>query len=169
MTLRSNPRLLIFYLILAALPLGGLSLYSRLPQLVGGLVIGVCIFIDYGLFRFARPFLRTKVTTTETTVSVQLPNQEEVFAWEEVTLSGKCLIEGRGGRSFIFLYNLERDRILTVPYEYTDMPGLEKTLSERTPYEVFQLSSAMELQRIIQERYHLNKTEPDEPEKETAT
>jgi hypothetical protein len=152
MTWRSNPRLLVFFLILAALPLGGLALYPRLPQIAGGLVIGLCLFIDYRLFRFARPYLKTRIITNETAATICLPNQEEVFLWAEVTLSGKCVFER--GRPFIFLYHLERDRIITIPYEYTDMPGLEKALSEKAPYEVFRLSSVEDLRQILHDRYH---------------
>jgi hypothetical protein len=156
MTLRSNPRLLVFFLILGALPLGALALYPRLPQLAGGLVLGLCLFIDYKLFRFARPYLKTKIVTDETALTVYLPNQEESFPWAEITLSGKCVFAG-GGRPFLFLYHLGRDRIITIPREYADMPVLEKTLAEKTPYEVLQLSSAQELRQTLHDRYHSDK------------
>ncbi|MDR1625969.1 MAG: hypothetical protein LBT33_05455 [Spirochaetia bacterium] len=155
-TWRSNPRLLLFYFLLAALPLGGLAFYPHLSQVMGGIVLAASFFIDYRLFRFARPYLKTKIVTGETDAVIHLPNQEEIFPWTEITLSGKCLLER--GRPFIFLYHRGKDRVITIPYEYTDMPGLEKTLSEKTPYEVFQLSSAMDLRQILHDRYASDKT-----------
>jgi hypothetical protein len=155
-TWRSNPRLLIFFLLLVALPLGGIAFYPHLPQLAGGLVIGLCLFVDYRLFRFAQPYLKTNIITDETAATIHLPNQEEVFPWAEITLSGKCIFER--GRPFVFLYHRGRDRVITIPYEYTDMPGLEKTLSEKTPYEVFRLASVIELRQTLHDRYHSDTT-----------
>jgi hypothetical protein len=151
MTFRSNPRLFIFYVILAALPLGALALYPRVSQVAGGLILGVSLFVDYRLFRFAQPYLKTKIVTGEADIRVYLAGGEEVFPWEEITLSGKC---GFKGKTFVFLYHKGKDRIITIPYEYSAMPDLEKTLAEKTSYEVF--PSDADIRRIIYDRYHTN-------------
>jgi hypothetical protein len=152
MSVRSNPRLLIFYFILAGLPAVSLFLYARLPQLAGAAVLGLSFFLDYKLFRSARPYLKTKIVTEESSVTIFLAGQEATFPWTEVALSGKC--NQTGGKPFLFLYHLKEDKIITVPYEYTDMPGLENTLAERTHYEVFQLLPGMDVRKILHDRFH---------------
>jgi hypothetical protein len=155
MTFRSNPRILIFYSILVALPLGALALYQRVPQIAGGLILAASLFVDYKLLRFAQPYLKTKIITAEPNIRVYLAGKEETFAWEEVTLSGKCEFRGR---PFVFLYHLGRDRIITIPYEYSDMSNLEKTLMEKTPYEIF--PPGVDIRRVIYERYHTHTESP---------
>jgi hypothetical protein len=160
MTLRSNPRLLLFYCILAALPLGAIMLYPRLPQFMGAGLLALSFFIDYKLFRFAQPYLKTKVVTDESAVTIFLAGQEESFSWTEITLCGKCVPQVKGGRPFVFVYHLGKDRIITIPYEYSDMRGLESTLAEKAPYEVFPLSSGMDIRQILHDRYHADKDAP---------
>jgi hypothetical protein len=155
MTLRSNPRLLIFFLILAALPLGALALYPRLPQFVGAAVLGLSLFIDFKIFCFAQPYIKTRIVTDESAITIYLAKEEEIFAWTEVALAGKCIF--KNGRPFIFLYHLGKDKIITIPYEYTGMRNLEKTVSEKVPYEILELSSSMELRQLLHDRYHSDK------------
>ena len=151
MTLKSNPRLLVFYFILAAIPLGAFMLYPRVSQIVGSLLIGISFFIDYKLFRFAQPYLKTKIITGESGVTVFLAGQEENFPWPEITLSGKFHFQ-KTGKPSMFLYHLERDRIITIPYEYRDMNSLEQALMEKAPFEVF--PPGTDIRQIIVERYH---------------
>ena len=152
MTIRSNPRLLIFYGILLLLPFGALMLYQNFHPLVGGLLLGASIFIDYKLYGFAKPYISTRVTTSDDYITVYLVRTEETFSWEEITLCGKWTFRGK---PILFIYNLEKDRIITVPYEYTNMKDLEKTLKEKTAFEIF--SSEVDIRQVIYERFHAGK------------
>ena len=163
MNLRSNPRLFIFYFILVGIPLGAFMLYPQLPPLAGSLVIGASLFVDYKLFRFAQPYIKTKIVTGDEAVTVFLAGQEESFPWREITLSGKFYFQ-KAAKPFIFLYHLGKDRIITIPYEYRDMNILEQTLMEKTPFEVF--PPGIDIRGVIIERYHSGKDRPGEQESE---
>jgi len=129
-------------------------LYPRLSPIIGSVVIGVSVFIDYKLYRFAQPYLKTKIVTDESGVTVFLAGQEETFPWEEIVFSGKIFVQ-KSGKPFIFLYHLGKDRVITIPYEYTNMKSLEQTLTEKTPFET--IPPGVDLRKIIIERYHSNK------------
>ena|GEM_PF-1339101 len=159
MTLRSNPRLLIFYSILALLPIGALALYPRFPPIAGGLILGASLFLDFKLFGFARPYLNTRIITAEDSITVFLAGSEEVFPWKEINLSGKCALRGK---PFLFFYHLGKDRIITIPREYTDMRELEKTLEENTPFEAF--APGVDIQEVIYERFHAGKEKEAAPQ-----
>ena len=158
MTLRSNPRLIVFYSILVLLPLGALMLYPRFHPIVGGLVLGASLFIDFKLVGFARPYLKTKIITDDASITVFLSREEETLSWKEITLSGKCTLRRK---YFLFLYHLGKDRIITIPYEYTSMKDLERTLKENTLFEAF--PPEVDIRSVIYERYHAGKEEKAEP------
>ena len=163
-TFGSNPRLLLFYAILAALPFGGIMLYSNMPGIPGAIGMALSFFLAYKLFRFAHPFIKTHVITTDSDITVALAKQEIVFPWSEITLSGKCI--PKKGRTFIFLYHLGEDRIVTIPYEYTNMAAMESALAEKTTFETFQVSLPMDIREILHDRYHSDKEESAKDEEE---
>jgi hypothetical protein len=124
---------------------------------MGGLVLALSFFIDYRLFRFAWPYLKTKVVTDESAITIFLAGGQEAFPWPEVTLSGKCVPQAKGGKPFVFVYNQGKDRIIVIPYEYSGMRDLENTLAEKTSYEVFRLSPGQDIRQILHDRYHADK------------
>ena len=152
MTPASNPRLFLFYTLLVAFPAAGLSAFSYLPPLAGAAAFAVGAFFSYRLYRFAVPYLGTRITTDEAGVTFTLPGEGDVtFPWKEVSLSGKCT--SARGKPFVFAYHAGRDRLISIPYEYTDMKGLETELAEKTPFETFHFLPGMNLRGILQERF----------------
>lgn len=152
MTPLSNPRLFIFYSLLVSFPLAGFFVFTRLPPMPGAAALAAGAFLSYRLMRFAKPYLETKIITGEEGITFTLPGQgDETFPWEEISLSGKCT--HTKGRSFIFTYNAGRDRLISIPYEYTDMAALEDELAARTPYEVFFFPPGASIRGVIQERF----------------
>ena len=152
MTIASNPRLLVFFTVLAALPLAGLSAFSYLPPIGGGAALGIGLFLSYRLYRFALPYLATKITTEESGLTLSLPGEGDVtIPWTEVSLSGRCT--QTRGKPFLFVYHAGRDKLIAIPYEYSGMKGLESDLSEKTPFEAFHFLPGMNLRKVLEERF----------------
>ncbi len=152
MTVTSNPRLLIFYSLLGAFPLSGLYAFSRIPPLAGAAALAVGAFLSYRLYRFAMPYLGTKIVTGEDGITFTLPGEGDlVFPWNEVSLTGKCT--AARGKPFVFAYHAGRDRLISIPYEYTDMKGLESELAEKAPFETFHFLPGMSLRAVLRERF----------------
>ncbi len=156
MTPLSNPRLFIFYGLLVSFPLAGLYVFSRLPLLPGSVALAAGAFMSYRLMRFARPYLGTKVTTSSEGLTFTLPGEGDLaFPWSEVSLSGRCT--SARGKPFIFAYHAGRDRLISIPYEYTDMKTLEEELASRTPFETFHFPPGSGIRAVLQERFPRSK------------
>jgi hypothetical protein len=155
MTLTSNPRLLIFFTILIGLPLSGAASFSYFPTAVAAGALAIGGFLSYRLYRFALPYLGTKIETRENDILFSLPGEGDVsFPWKKVSLSGRCT--AYRGRPFVFVYHAGRDKLITIPYEYTDMKGLESALEEKSPFEIFHFEPGMTLRGILKERFPQN-------------
>jgi len=157
---------LIFYTILAAIPLAALALFQNLPPIVGPLVLGGSFFAVYKLYKYAQPYLNTKIITDDEGITVFLAGQEERFSWNEVSLSGKFYFQ-KTGKPFLFLYNLGKDRIITIPHEYKDMAQLEKVFIEKTPYEI--IPPGIDIREVIVDRFHRKETPQDTETREDNT
>ena len=152
MTVISNPRLFIFFTITAALPIAGASTFANFPKLFATAATALGCYLSYRLYRFAKPFLSTQIVTSGDTAVFTLPGEgDTVLPWSEINLAGKC--STKKGQSFLFVYHKERDKLITIPYEYQNMKGLQKTLEEKTPFESFFFEQGMSLRGVLQERF----------------
>jgi hypothetical protein len=155
MTLTSNPRLIIFFTILTGLPLSGAASFNFFPPTLAAGALALGGFLSYKLYRFAQPYLGTKIETGKDAILFSLPGEGDLaFPWKEVSLSGRCT--AYRGRPFVFVYHAGRDKLITIPYEYTDMKGLESTLEEKSPFEIFHFEPGMTLRAILKERFPQN-------------
>ena len=152
MTPISNPRLFIFYSIMLGMPLLGALSFKVYPPIVAALLTGAGCFLSYRFFKFAQPFLSTRITTTEEGITFTLPKEGDVvFTWKEITLAGKCLLPN--GKPFIFAYHLGRDKLITIPFEYQDMKGLQAELEKKTSFETFKFEAGRSIHDVLTERY----------------
>jgi len=152
MTPLSNPRLLIFFAIITALPLLGLLAFKTYSSVVGAVLTGLGCWLSYRLYRFANPFLKTMITTSDEGITFTLPNEGATnFLYGDIALSGRCTSDR--GKPFLFAYNPSRDKLITIPYEYEDMKGLQAELERKTSFEDFHVQQGRSINDILRERF----------------
>jgi hypothetical protein len=152
MTVLSNPRLFIFITKVVALPLAGASTFSRIPKLFATAATALGSYLTYRLYRFAKPFLATKIETTEEKAVFTLPGEgDTVLPWPKIDLAGRC--STKKGSPFLFVYSKDSDKLITIPFEYENMKMLQKTLEEKTPFETFFFEPGMSLRAVLRDRF----------------
>ncbi len=152
MTPLSNPRLLIFFTIIAALPLMGLLAFKAYSPIMGSALTGLGCWISYRLYRFASPYLKTMITTSDDGITFTLPKEGDThFPYGDIALSGRCTSER--GKPFLFAYNPKRDKLITIPYEYHDMKTLQEEFERKTNFENFHFTAGRTIHDVLKERY----------------
>jgi hypothetical protein len=146
-TISSNPRMIILFLIVAALPVAGVLLLIFAGTLIGIIALAAAAYLDYSMLRFFRNHMKSWVETTDSELKCRMPDGEMlVFSWDQVTAAGYCSQER--GRPFLFVYRQEGDKLVTIPKEYGDFHTLSSTIKNRTAFQELSLSRG----ETIQER-----------------
>ena len=147
MTLTSNPRLILFILLLAGLPAAGVLLIIFAGVLIGVIALAAAAYLDYTVLRFFKNHLKSWVETNEQALSCQMPDGDLLsFPWGSITIAGYATQER--GHSFLFVYDEQADKLVIIPKEYSDFDALHEAIRARTPYRELSLS----LGETIQER-----------------
>jgi hypothetical protein len=95
-------------------------------------VLAIAVYLDLQIVRFLRNHLRSWVETTNQGLSARLPDGTALrFAWKGLTRTGLCLRSG--SRPFLFLYDGEQDRLLSIPNEYSHFAQLQEEIQRRIP------------------------------------
>jgi hypothetical protein len=122
-TFRSNPRVVLPFLIMIALPgLGIVAIFAWIP-IAGVLIALVGGFISYNFFKLVRSILASRIETSDEGVSFDFgKGHTDEFVWEDITHAGE-FTEPPNKRAF-FVYNEADDKLITVPCEYADFDTL---------------------------------------------
>ena len=164
-TVASNPRMLIFFVILVALPAVGILLMIFAGMLIGIIALAAAAYLDYTMFRSVRNHLKSWVETSAAELKCQMPDGELlVFPWNTVTTAGYCQQEQ--GRPFLFVYREEGDKLVTIPKEYADFNALFSEIRERTPFQEISLRKGETIEDRLKEI--LNIEIPPEVEEEDS-
>ena len=132
-TFLSNPRLLVLLLLLAALPAFGAVALVIFGLLLGLIILGGALFLDYYLLRFTIQHLKSRIDTGENGIQCLTPAKEELFLpWERITHSGTFCEKRK--RVQLFVYCSEEDRLLKIPDEYSRFRSLVEEVREKTPF-----------------------------------
>ncbi len=156
LTLASNPRLILLILLLIGLPAGGLLLliYAGLPLGIIGLIAAA--YLDYTMLRFLRSHARSWVETTESELTCRMPDGELFsFPWDSITLAGYCTQER--GRPFLFVCDLQADKLVTIPREYGDFDTLHSEIRAHTPFRELSLSRGETIRDRLQNILEIEK------------
>jgi hypothetical protein len=117
--------------------------------------------VDYTLLRFFRNQLKSWVETTDKELKCQMPDGDLlVFSWDQVTVAGYCTQERN--RPFLFVYNEEEDKMVTIPKEYGDFQALYSTIKQRTPFKELSLSKGETIQDRLKTMLNIESTEDAE-------
>lgn len=160
-TLTSNPRLIILFLIVIALPAAGVLLLVFAGTLIGIIALAAAAYLDYSMLRFSRNHLNSWVETTDTELKCRMPDGEMlVFSWDQVTAAGYCTQER--DRPFLFVYREEGDKLVTIPKEYGDFQTLLSAIKERTPFQELTLNRGETIQERLKQMLKIESPEKEE-------
>ncbi len=154
-TITSNPRMIILFLVVIALPAAGVLLLIFAGTLIGIIALAAGAYLDYSMLRFFRNHMKSWVETTDTELRCQMPDGDLlVFTWKQVTLAGYCTQER--GRPFLFVYREKGDKLVTIPKEYGDFEALFSTIKQRTPFQELSLDQGETIQERLQKMLRID-------------
>jgi len=160
-TLTSNPRMIVLFLIVIALPAAGVLLLIFAGTLLGIIALAAAAYLDYSMLRFFRNHMNSWVETTDTELKCRMPDGELLdFSWNQVTAAGYCTQER--GRPFLFVYREEGDKLVTIPKEYGDFQTLLSAIRERTPFQELSLSRGETIQERLKQMLKIESPEKQE-------
>jgi hypothetical protein len=123
--------MIILFLVVIALPAGGILLLIFAGTLIGIVALAGAAYLDYSMLRFFGNHMKSWVETSEAELKCRMPDGELlVFPWDQVTAAGYCTQER--GRPSLFVYREEGDKLVTIPKEYSDFQILYSAIQERT-------------------------------------
>ena len=132
-SLRSNPGVIIFGLILLILFAGGFILVPLVNLFLGLAVMGIAIYLFYNIFKYLRGQLKSRIITNDENIHFLLPYKEEyTFQWDEITHSG--LFVTTKGKEQLFLYKEPDDQLMSIGPEFTSFNSLKDLISEKTNF-----------------------------------
>jgi len=164
MTIGSNPRILVLAVVVAGMAAIAVLGFVLIGVAVGFIFLAVAAYLAFQLLKFARSHLRSRINAGEETIAFALPtNEYEEFLWTDITLAGYCT--PTRGKPFAFVYCEKKDRLLTIPNEYTDFDALVVELEKSAPaFERFHLGPGVTIQEKLRERLNIVPTSDEEPE-----
>lgn len=132
-TIASNPRIVILFLFVVALPAAGILLLIFAGTFLGIIALAGAAYLDYSMLRFFRNHLKSWVETTDTELKCQMSDGDLLtFSWDQITTAGYCT--QKRVRPFLFVYHIEEDKLVTIPKEYSDFEVLFSTINRRAPF-----------------------------------
>jgi hypothetical protein len=144
-TIASNPRMILLFLVALALPAAGILLLIFAGTVIGLVALAGAAYLDYTTLRFFANNMKSWVESTEAELKCRLPDGELlVFPWQQVTAAGYCTQQK--GRPFLFVYREEGDKLVTIPKEYADFQALYSTIEQRTPFQELALETGETIQ-----------------------
>jgi hypothetical protein len=157
MTVRSNPRILVIYILVPLLVAGATSLVFVAGPVIGLIALAVVLFFAWNILKLTRRQLSTRIETLTDEVVFTLHGDEKVsFAWDEIRLTGMALNadnEGtplRKGRR-LFIYREKDDKMFALTDEFEGLDQLAAELRGRTAFHEIVLSPAEALKDRLRE------------------
>jgi hypothetical protein len=156
-TISSNPRMILLFLIVIALPAVGVLLLIFAGTFIGIIALAAAAYLDYSMLRFFRNHMKSWVETTGSELRCQMPDGELlVFSWDQITAAGYCTQEK--GRPFLFIYREEGDKLVTIPREYGDFQTLYDTVEQHTDFQKLSLTRGETIQERLKQILQIDST-----------
>ena len=164
-TFSSNPRLILLFLVVIALPAAGVLLLVFAGTLIGIIALAGAAYLDYSMLRFFRNHMKSWVETSDRELKCQLPDGELLmFSWDQVSAAGYCTQER--GRPFLFVYKEDGDKLVTIPKEDGDFEALYSTIKRRTSFQQVSLASGETIQEHLKQMLEIDSAEVAETREE---
>lgn len=150
-TLSSNPRMIGILAIIALLPGAGIACFFVLPVFLAIIITIVGSYISYHLVKYVLTIIRSEVETKEDSIRFVLgkDNITEI-EWEHIDYAGYCT-QGRS-KPFLYIYQEEEDKLLTVPSEYNGFSDLVDELRKRVAVEDVALGETDTINDYLKEK-----------------
>ena len=147
-TLFSNPRLIIPCLISIILPVAGIFGCFIVSDIIVRIVILlITLYLSYCVLKFVIKHLRSKIVFDEQGVHVHFSRNNVItYGWDEITHAGLCKTSQRGirkletGKDVLFLYNLQDDKFVSIPREFTHFDVMIETIQAKTNFQEIELN-----------------------------
>jgi hypothetical protein len=157
MTVRSNPRILLVYVILPLVLAAGIGA-PFVIGIIGGLIaLAAAAFFVWQLLKLTRRQLATRIETLTDEVAFHLHGDEKiVFPWDEVRISGVALtsdaagVPRKKGRR-LFIYCEKTDKMFAVTDEFAGLDSLAEELRAKTEFHDIVLSPGETLKDRLRE------------------
>ncbi|MEW5814601.1 MAG: hypothetical protein AB1798_04280 [Spirochaetota bacterium] len=146
-TLSSNPKVVVIFFILIALPVAAILAFLIVGILGGIIAVVISAYLDFQIIRFLRASLESRVETNKESICFNMGNNErQEFGWTEITHAGLCLKQGE--KPQIFVYNENDDKLICIPKEFSSFDNLLETVKLQTgdKFEEFILEKGETLQ-----------------------
>lgn len=160
MTVRSNPRLILFGGLVIGVPLLGVALFWFLKGIVGIVALLGAGFFTYQFTTFVLPSLRVRIETSADEIRCRRPGNDDIaFRWSEVTHAG--LVHQKSHRPSLFLYAEEHDRFVLISKEFSHFDRLLAEVKKQTPFQEIQIDKADSIQAWLRRELHIAPIEED--------
>ena len=133
-TLKSNPKIIIFIGMLLVFLAAGIFLAIFVNILIGIIVMALALYISYSMYKVLRDQFRSRITAEKSSIHFLLPgNEEHTIRWKDITHSGLFIHSGRKKRQ-LFVYREPEDKLIAIPDEFTDFDAIIELLQQKTPF-----------------------------------
>ncbi len=149
-SVRANPRILILYFVIPALPAAGVLFTVLVDRIIGIIGLAVGGYMSYQLAKFLGSHLKSYIETSEEALRCRTTaNTEIVLPWGSVSHAGQCFPEK--GPDYLFVYSKADDKLLTIPREYAGFDQLREEIRGRVGEGVFR-ELALTAEESLQDR-----------------
>ncbi len=146
-TLRSNPRLIIAFLLVPLSLAAGAALFF-LGLLLGLIGLAAALVFSYTLVRFLSQQLASRIETGENGIRFSLWGEEtREFPLETIRLAGTVTEPGAGKK--LFVYRESEDTFISVPDEFEGFDALMREVESRTDFKEISLSPGESLKEKL--------------------
>lgn len=151
MTVKSNPRLILSWLLILGAPLIGLILLLKVGSAIGIIALIGAGILSYHTFQYTVAHMKHLITTSDEDILCELSPQNIIrLPWHKISHAGFC--SQKGGKPFIFLYSEAEDQLLTIPKEFSNFEVLEEEIRKRTDFQETRLSKNETINDWLKER-----------------
>jgi hypothetical protein len=157
MTLKSNPRILIIYLLMPVFPGLGIAAIFLLGPLFGIIALLAAAFLVWQMLKLTRRQLATRVETlTEEILFVMHGDEKVSFPWEKIRIAGFAVEQDGAGRMRtkerrLFIYNEENDKMFALNDEFENLDALAAELREHADFREIVLATGETLKGKLRE------------------
>jgi len=140
MTVRSNPRILVVYILIPLILCAGVGAFFLFGPLYGLVGFAAAAFFGWSIVRLTRRQLATRIETLTDEIVFTLHGDEKVhFTWEQVRIAGLAFEADAGGAPRrkgrrLFIYNEADDRMFSLTDEFENIDGFAAELRKKTDF-----------------------------------
>ena len=165
-TIASNPRIILVFLIAVALPVGVVLLAIFFHVFLGIIVTAVAGYIAYHLLKFGISNFKSWIETSDEGITIRIGNDEpQHLTWEEITHAGA--VTQPKSKDQLFVYAEERDRLFAIPSEYSRFEELKqriaRSLGDMTVFEEVELEATASISDYLREKVGVTEEPTDPP------